>query len=143
MTKTQRIRELMKQGKSGTARQLADAVGLDPATGNDVMNHLMSRGEVEVIGYDWAPTGQKVKTFAATSKMKDGKAKYQKKNYGAAGELTGPKGLLCAVIIQAATDAERGVRDAIDWFDSPTYELYMDWLDLNPEMRPAFLESSS
>jgi hypothetical protein len=153
MTKTQRIRELMKQGKSGTARQLADAVGLDPDSAHPILGNMIKMGLVEIVDQTWVDTGHKVNVYAPTALIHDDsiasspnwsqiKQNPNRRKIHAEG-LVGLRGVVLAVIADAAKDAKRGQRDAIEWFESPTFEFYMDWLDLNPEMRPAFLESSS
>ena len=154
MTKTQRIRDLMKQGTWGTARQLADAVGLDPDSAHPILGNMMKQGLVEIIEQTWADTGHKVNVYAPTSLIHDDSIsssptwddiKTRKKRGGKihAEGLVGLRGLVLAVIADAAKDAKRGKQDAIDWFDSYPYEFYMDWLDLNPEMKPVFLDKSA
>ena len=157
MTKVQVIRNLLKSGMSGTARDFALAAQFDPDSVHPILANMIRTGLVEHTGYDWAPTGQKVKVYSATELIHDdtipsqppSSVRYARGDNGqriSAEGLTGLRGIVCAVIADAAKDAINGrgdaKRDAREWFESDAYGFYMDWLGLNPDLKPEFMREA-
>ena len=60
-------------------------------------------------------------------------------------EITGPRGLLVAVIYQASRDATgkngRYKKDALAYFSSPIYQQHLTLLGLEPSLLPTVLAS--
>jgi hypothetical protein len=148
MTTTEKLRAVLTDGTIATARDFAAMIDAEVDTVSSVLSRMEKHGLAAVADYDWAPSGHKVKVYQATAKTSTGTLPGftprppGEKNIRTDG-LTGLRGIVLAVIADAAKDAKRGDREAREWFESRAYEFYMDWLGLNPEMRPLFMERSA
>jgi hypothetical protein len=146
-TTTQKIRKLLAAGTVGSARHFAEIMGAEVDTVSSVFTRMEKAELAAVSRYELANSGKKVKVYQATAKTSTGTLPSFTPR--APGEknirtdsLTGIRGIVCAVIADAAKDAKRGDREAREWFNSDAYGFYMDFLGLNPEMRPIFMERS-
>jgi hypothetical protein len=148
-TTTQKIRELLAAGTVGSARHFAEIMGAEVDTVSSVFTRMEKAGLAAVSRYELANSGKKVKVYQGTNLTADESIPvYQftapkRGNQIRTDGLTGIRGIVCAVIADAAKDAKRGDREAREWFNSEPYEFYMDFLGLNPEMRPIFMERSA
>jgi hypothetical protein len=149
MTKTQQIRDLMKTGFSGTAREIAAATGVSVNTTQITLSKFIKQGLIDAQETGQrAPNGRYIRRYTARPEIHDDSIsshppaeKYEKDTW-----ISGWDGLAIAVINVAVNDARRGrgetKRRAVEWFESESYKWYMDFLGLNPEMRPVFMREA-
>jgi hypothetical protein len=147
-SKTQKLRDALCKGASGTAYDIAKAADVDYNFALMALSKMKAAGLVKVIDKVKLSNGSYFNVYEPRAAIHDADMPNRPRPEYSNGtiDLSGYKGLICAIFLQAVRDAKTtraSIRnDALSFFESDAYGFYMDWLGLNPDLKPEFMREA-